>query len=371
MKYTKFLSLLIFSIFFCTNVNAKNLDLTRYKNFYLLEVPESIITPKVVKFETDNLIEGGILINEKNEVISHKLISRLEKINSQKIFVSDVSSVFQGEKNYLVDKNINTSLVFHPEKDLEKSIVLEFGKNIDISGVFVTLSQGVIEPQKISVSGKFDEKGFVNILKNIDFERHIPFPKISVQALKISFDSPHFLGISEVEILGQSKQQKKETLIFFAQPGGKYKFFVNPSFGQKNFYPKKHQPLKTDNSSPVFEFSEKNKNKEYNDDFDGDGIPDKKDLCPKIKDSKNLDIDKNGKGDVCEDPDVDGIFSIKDNCPFVYNPSQKDQDLDNIGDKCDTEENRLTENIQYLLYGIFGLVGLVLGILVIRSFKKS
>ncbi len=80
-------------------------------------------------------------------------------------------------------------------------------------------------------------------------------------------------------------------------------------------------------------------------DSDGDGIPDRLDVCPWTPNTMqdNVDDDHDGVGDPCDDSgdvDLDGVPDVDDNCPRVVNPDQTDQDLpgaegDGVGDACD------------------------------------
>ena len=74
------------------------------------------------------------------------------------------------------------------------------------------------------------------------------------------------------------------------------------------------------------------------DDDDGDGVPDAKDLCPLAADPSQVDSDKDGAGNPC-DPDDDGddVPDLKDNCPLAANVSQTDTDKDGLGDACDCD----------------------------------
>lgn len=82
-------------------------------------------------------------------------------------------------------------------------------------------------------------------------------------------------------------------------------------------------------------------------DWDGDGVADGADTCPRVYDPNQLDGDGDGAGDACDnclamgnpaqqDEDEDGLGDACDNCPQLHHQDQTDLDGDAVGDVCDT-----------------------------------
>ena len=72
-------------------------------------------------------------------------------------------------------------------------------------------------------------------------------------------------------------------------------------------------------------------------DKDSDGIHDKYDNCPSVKNTSQIDKDGNGTGEKCQDDDNDGKTNDVDNCPMTPNAGQADLDGDKEGDACDSD----------------------------------
>jgi hypothetical protein len=349
--------------------SAGEIDTSRYEKAVDIKV-EGVITPKVAQFSTKEFTGGQtLLLDENREIIPHRWIRSYEKTKSQDFSVSDTSLGFEGTPQNLTDDDSSTYFTFHPEKN-QHYLVLTFREKTDVSGIYMTLDPGIITPYATSIQGDFGDDRWTNILNNRYFSHYTPFPKVSVKKLKITLKSRHFLRLNELEISGQEKSEKNDELVFFAEEGKTYTLYTTPHFGQKSYRAGDYQPLHTDEKTPQFSLKNFEENPVFNADFDGDGLEDKDDLCPKDADSANTDKDQNGRGDMCEDPDLDGKSGSRDNCPFAYNPNQKDSDLDGIGDKCDETEDRASENMPYLLWIVFGVVALFLGFLVFRSLRN-
>ncbi|MBN2496489.1 MAG: thrombospondin type 3 repeat-containing protein [Deltaproteobacteria bacterium] len=72
-------------------------------------------------------------------------------------------------------------------------------------------------------------------------------------------------------------------------------------------------------------------------DADRDGIPDVRDVCPRIADPGQGDLDGDGQGDACDpDRDGDGVPNAEDSCPDL--PREKaDLDRDCVADDADPD----------------------------------
>mgnify|MGYP005848809743 CR=1 FL=1 len=85
----------------------------------------------------------------------------------------------------------------------------------------------------------------------------------------------------------------------------------------------------------------------YPGDWDGDGVPDVSDNCPKRYNPDQLDSDLDGIGDACDncddvvnptqlDTDEDSFGDDCDNCPVLHHVNPTDSDGDGLGDPCDS-----------------------------------
>ena len=75
-------------------------------------------------------------------------------------------------------------------------------------------------------------------------------------------------------------------------------------------------------------------------DRDRDGVTDSRDNCIDVRNSDQLDTDRDGRGDACDtDDDNDGFIDSSDNCRTVANSDQRNTDSDPFGDACDTDDD--------------------------------
>lgn len=359
-------------------IAPESLNLSRMKNRTEFTV-EGITTPKVVRYKQERAFESPLYLFEKREsdayfpedLLPNRVVHSYQKTDTRQNFtVTSVSSRFAGNENDMIDNNANTHLMFDSNSP-EHQIEIDFGGTKKVSEIYMLLGKGDLEPYAVTIQGLFPNNQWQNITSQRPYYYQMRWPEVEVNALRFNIRSNHLFRVSELYMLGDRQQDRFDELVFFAEEGKTYVLFTGPSFGQENFSPQTSLPLNTDTQTPLFDLPESSPYAGYNNDYDADGLTDTQDLCPRTVDAQNLDVDNNGRGDVCEDPDQDGFMSHKDNCPYIYNPAQKDSDQDGEGDDCDGVENRFTENQDFLLYVVFGLAILLLGYLVVKSLKKG
>ncbi len=331
---------------------------------------EGITTPKVVTFETSQRLGNfQALQNSDNGEFIHFEASTQFSEADWGMYLESISETIDGRSSYLQDQKTNTSVTFDSNNQNHIVTFDNTEARYLISEIDITLSSNTIPPDYVSIRAMLPGSSeWKTIIDQKRFSSRITFPKIQPQKIEVILESNNLLRVSEIDFSNDVRQKsRKERIHFYASEGQNYTLFTQPSFGQERISGISTQGLRTDNNTPVFDLPQAQKNEGYNPDFDLDGINDLQDLCPKVADETNADIDGNQRGDVCEDPDQDYYFSHKDNCPFVYNPDQKDSDADGLGDKCDESDDRTTEKDDLLITISFIVMVLALIFLITKS----
>ena len=246
------------------------------------------------------------------------------------------------------------------------SITVTANEPITTSKLRMVLVPNVAFPHTIAIRTEA-----TTLLAKTELEgSEVRFPKTTATTFFIEFELAQPLRLAEVEFVQESEVVRHASIRFLAQPNTNYTLFVDPD-RQYGTLPLGGMSL-TDDKGVVSIEGVLNANKLYTpSDEDKDGVPDMHDNCVSVSNSDQIDVDKNGRGDMCDDFDRDGIVTTKDNCPLAPNNDQRDTDGDTMGDVCDEEESRLTERSPWIPWAGMGIAAIVLvGLLFISAGMK-
>lgn len=345
----------------------------RFRSKTSFEV-NNITTPKVVSFVTSQYLGRFTALQdqETKEFLPHRIIEEVVPFVFKHTL--SVSSTLDGKVQYLQDNKSQTFLTFDSAENFH-TVSFQNNAQETLNGFETQLSADTLSPLKITIEAQLSPEGeWKKIVNNQPYRSYIKFPAITPTAIKVIYESPNLLHISEFKpMTPEIESYKKNKIIFYGREGQSLILWSDPDFGQDQIpvSPTTSNSYKIDQATPIFDLPANQANPIYNPDFDKDGLIDSQDLCPKSYDPENTDLDNNQRGDVCEDPDQDGITSEYDNCPFEVNRDQSDQDADGVGDVCDKEESRYTEQSNYWMKISFGVMILALFFLIIRSALKK
>jgi len=248
-----------------------------------------------------------------------------------------------------------------------------WANEVTLSGVNLSLPKNVSLPEAVEVTySKADDKRLFTVLAKKDMvATSVVFPEITANTVFVEFTLEQPLRIAEIGTTQRSKQLRSYSFRFLAQPSESYMMYIDPD----RRYGAVEQVSGLSYDEGVLQLSLEDIEYEVSQtyvpaDTDGDGIPDDHDNCPKVANSLQEDIDRNGTGDACDDFDRDGYITTKDNCPLVANRDQMDTDGDGIGDACDDFENRLTERNKWVPWVGMGTAGIVLIVLLVLAAPK-
>jgi hypothetical protein len=198
----------------------------------------------------------------------------------------------------------------------------------------------------------------------------VQFPKTASDNWVIVFTYSQPLRISELRLRQDAVEVTRSTTVrFLAQPQHTYRIYfdsdrwVQPPVGEMGnlegakevFVIKTLSPHSNPDFTPA--------------DVDQDAIPDMGDNCVSTPNTDQVDMDGNGRGDVCDDYDQDARINATDNCPDNPNRDQMDTDGDGVGDVCDSEESRITERYPWIPWAGIGFATLVLIVLLYLMLK--
>lgn len=281
---------------------------------------------------------------------------------------ASVTAYSEASNNYaLTDSNSDTGVDYFLKNDGMSSvtITLTASEFIESSSLVLELDEYVALPTTLSMTALVEGAIERTIIAPIRmYSNVVTFPKTVAKQWTVSLTYAQPLRINELRLV---QDQVESTVVrgirFLAQPQSTYMIYHNPDRGVR--IPTIEQGNLSDNDGVLLLPKTASMiNQTYTQaDVDDDGVIDIRDNCVQMANADQLDVDRNGRGDVCDDFDRDGISQIQDNCPNLANLNQIDTDGDGIGDACDTEESRFTEKYPWVPWAGMGIAALVLGAL--------
>lgn len=332
-----------------------------------MKVPtQSILVPTIIETPIDaNKIHSdyfGVYNDSDKKFIPYLLLNNYQAdFNEVKATDSvtnqDLSDLFNGRYD-------DTMEDFYLNKEGDKNLAVikvEYSKPISSNSLSFSFDSYVTLPTSITVKAYVNDKEVIVLNKIKPTYSGVRFPLTVSNRWVIELEYSQPLRISRINLDDTSNVYAKRYLRFLALPNKSYKIYANPESIPKDRLTYEESPnlslsegIKRISIVPVME------NASFVlGDKDSDGVPNVNDNCVSISNTDQLDIDQNGRGDVCDDFDRDGIINSVDNCKDVSNYDQMDTDGDKIGNACDADESRFTEKYPWIVWAGLGFAGLV------------
>ncbi len=348
---------------------AAESDLSVFHEIYNPQLPE-LQLPTRVKV-TLPVQDFGIVIIE-NTTKTPQPWARIRKTERNTVKASITqSSELIGSVRSLTDEKHETTAEFDLDADGgEASVIFEATPSITSSQLRIKLDRNVALPREVEVAAWVGAKWKTVLAKSRLGGAVVNFPENSAGKWRVKFWHAQPLRLSELQLVDANSrlQAAGEEYVWLARTGEAYTIYANAAAHTQiaagesgNLLADKEEILEITAGSV-------SQNASFQEpDSDNDGIADIRDNCVNLANSKQADLDNNGRGDACEDHDKDGVMDDRDNCPSHANRIQKDTDGDGIGDACDSEENRATEKYPWLPWAAMVLVAIVIGFIITRT----
>ncbi len=379
----KIFFLLVINLFIGQVVLAEGLVTTPSDNSFRQYKDVSnvdIVVPTVVELPLDDVIIGVNYFEVWNSTIR----SLEPYYFKQEGFINQIpttltTSLSDSSVNVrnMNDGNVQTYAEFLLPETGQGQVQINIASNniITASSLSLLLDQYVALPNSIEIRARVNgqDQIVLSSKRGAISGSTVYFPKTTSNYWTINLTYSQPLRITELKLKQENLIQTNFNAIrFLAQPNHQYRVYMNPDYYVRggvvykeggDLYSNqdvKILPAVTTITNATFKPADR----------DGDGIIDIHDNCVDIVNPDQLDVDANGRGDVCDDFDKDKIINANDNCPNNPNRNQADIDGDDIGDACDTEESRLTEKYKWIPWLGIGFAAIVLIVLLIVTTKS-
>lgn len=335
----------------------------KYKD---INVP-SIKVPTVVEvpFTEDfaNRFNFAILDTETKTFQPYYFSERLQTARTP-IYVSVQGSVSNDSKMIDGDTRTFTEFALLQSEQGQTQFLIKSAKAITMSSLSLFLDQYVALPTSIEIRAVTSGGEKIVLARSRMSSSSVVFPKTSAMEWTIALTYGQPLRITELVLHEEGVSvASSRALRFLAQPDHSYRIYFDAdrsarmSVGESGNLMSDvdilRLPEPATQKNPVYVIA----------DTDGDSYPDIRDNCVSVANNDQMDVNGNGRGDVCDDFDKDGVMNSLDNCLNDPNYNQTDIDGDKIGDACDGEESRVTEKYSWLPWAGMGFAGVVLVVL--------
>jgi len=355
------------------------LDGTSMKEFreYQDVGPFDIQVPTVVELPLTGFVERNdlALYDTVTDTFQPYLLKIVQTVEKTEVIAQ--SSKGTHNDSFLVDENTQTFVDYVlPEDGIGTiTITLTASESILSTSLSVLLGNYVALPTSIEIRTKDEGTDMIVVAKKKMTGQTVTFLETKASVWEITLEYGQPLRIEEIHLAQNNLESSTEKYVrFLAQPESLYRIYKNPD-RYVNIPTGESSNLNDDKDVLRVSSVPTQSNNAYTEaDVDSDGIPDKRDNCVRESNSDQVDVNGNGRGDVCDDFDKDGRINSKDNCPNQPNTNQQDIDADGIGDVCDTEESRITEKYIWLPWAGMGIAALVVAglfFVTIRGMKKK
>jgi len=264
----------------------------------------------------------------------------------------------------MADGNYSTYKDLHINTEGYGHVIINanFSENVRSTSLILFLNQFVSLPNSVTVKAEVDGVQRVVLSKFKPRGNALTFPETTSKkwVIELSYSQP--LKINELRINNLDFKGSPSVIRFLAQPDKEYRLYTDPEtiISQST---SERPNLNRDGDVKKINLLSKVANHGFRlADTDEDGISDIHDNCVHVANSDQVDVNENGRGDVCDDFDKDGVTNASDNCINEPNRNQRDTDNDGIGDICDGEESRVTEKYPWIVWG-----GIILAALIFLS----
>lgn len=339
---------------------AASLDTSLFQTVIEVPAQTEITVPTVVEVPlvfSDTALPAQVLVvdNETNTVVGSRYQSTF--------LPSFPSQLVRGYDGQVIPALSDTSPQTYTNFDLVGNaltrtvLYIETSAPITSSAIAAISAPNAALPRSVSIAVRADDDSWRTIVAPREYTTAvIRFPQETAQEWRVEFRHSQPLRFSEVNIVPDAIERTElEVVRFLAQPNASYTVYFNADRPMQITPPEAGNLSIATNVVRVSNVPAR-ENPQYTlADSDGDGVPDTIDNCVSVANADQVDIDSNGRGDVCDDWDQDGIINARDNCPAIPNRDQRDTDGDGVGDVCDGVESRFTEQYQWVVWAGLGV----------------